>query len=111
MQVANCPEKKIAAGKSYIQALCKTVVSLQFRTSEQEAVKCMRGLLNSMIASVLSDKELVKELNHMAAHLKSIDEHPDQELSQERADAIFSTLFLFPFPLSFCVVNTLEENH
>ena len=46
----------------------------------------------------------------MAVHLKSIDVHPDQELSQERADAIFSMSFLFPFPLS-SVVNTLEENH
>ncbi|KAH7655972.1 Condensin complex subunit 3 protein [Dioscorea alata] len=105
-EVANCPEKKIAAGKSYIQALCKTVVSLQFRTSEQEAVKCMRGLLNSMIASVLSDKELVKELNHMAAHLKSIDEHPDKELSQEQADAIFSALELdVNFKMDMSVMN------
>ncbi|KAJ0987235.1 hypothetical protein J5N97_005591 [Dioscorea zingiberensis] len=93
-EVANCPEKKTAAGKSYIQALCRIAVSLQFRTSEQEAVKCMRGLLNSMIASVSSDKELVKELNRMAAHLRSIDEHPDQELPQEQADAIFRTLEL-----------------
>ena len=87
--MASFPEKKSAAGKSYILALCRIAVLIQFRQSEQEALKCMRGLLNVMIIFASSDKELVKELNQMAIHLKSLDKHPDQELSQEKATVIF----------------------
>jgi condensin complex subunit 3 len=51
----------------------------------------MRGLVNHLAASVASDKELVKELAQMAARLRSLDACPDEELSQDDADAIFST--------------------
>lgn len=64
---------------------------LRFRQSEQKAIKCMRGLVNYLAASVASDKELVKELTQMAARLRSLDACPDEELTQDEADAIFST--------------------
>jgi len=50
----------------------------------------MRGLVNSLAASVASDKELMKELAQMAARLRSLDACPDKELSQDEAEAIFS---------------------
>lgn len=51
----------------------------------------MRGLVNHLAASVASDKELAKELAQMAARLRSLDACPDEELSQDDADVIFST--------------------
>ncbi|EHA8590767.1 hypothetical protein COCNU_scaffold023732G000010 [Cocos nucifera] len=93
-QVASCPDKKTPAGKSYLSALCRIALLIQFRSSEQGAIKCMRGLLNSMIISLSTDKELVKELTRMAARLKSLDDHPDEELSQEQANVIFGKLGL-----------------
>lgn len=62
---------------------------LRFRKSEQKAIKCMRGLVNSLAASVASDKELVKELTQMAARLRSLDASPDEDLPQDEANAIF----------------------
>ncbi|XP_073014313.1 uncharacterized protein [Typha latifolia] len=91
-EVASCPEKKTPAGKAYVLALCRIAVMLQFRHSEQRAIKCMRGLFNPMISSVSADKELVKELTRMATRLKSLDEQPDEELSQDKIDAILGKL-------------------
>lgn len=85
------PDKKTAAGKAYILALCRIVVLINFRLAAQVAVKCMRGLLNGMIPLASSDKELVKELSRLASRLKSLDKHPDEELSQEQAAIIFGT--------------------
>ncbi|THU47350.1 hypothetical protein C4D60_Mb09t14560 [Musa balbisiana] len=93
-EVAGCPEKKTSAGKSYILALCRIAASINFRPSEQHAIKCMRGLLNGMITSVTRDKELVKELNLMAARLRSLDEHPDEGLSEDQSTALFGKLGL-----------------
>ncbi|KAL6839607.1 hypothetical protein ACP4OV_030546 [Aristida adscensionis] len=94
VEVANCPDKKTAAGKAYALALCKVVVLLRFRQSEQKAIKCMRGLVNSLATSVASDKDLVKELAQMAARLRSLDACPDEELAQDEADTIFKKLGL-----------------
>ncbi|RLN12501.1 hypothetical protein C2845_PM09G07030 [Panicum miliaceum] len=94
VEVASCPDKKTAAGKAYALALCKVAVLLRFRQSEQKAIKCMRGLVNSLAASVASDKELMKELAQMAARLRSLDACPDEELPQDEAEAIFKKLGL-----------------
>ncbi|XP_039845098.1 condensin complex subunit 3-like isoform X2 [Panicum virgatum] len=94
VEVASCPDKKTAAGKAYALALCKVAVLLRFRQSEQKAIKCMRSLVNSLAASVASDKELMKELAQMAAQLRSLDACPDKELSQDEAEAIFKKLGL-----------------
>ena len=76
--------------KAYALALCKVAVLLRFRQSEQKAIKCMRGLVNTLAASAASDKDLMKELAQMASRLKSLDESPEEELPQDQADAIFS---------------------
>uniref|UniRef100_A0A0D9WP01 Nuclear condensin complex subunit 3 C-terminal domain-containing protein n=1 Tax=Leersia perrieri TaxID=77586 RepID=A0A0D9WP01_9ORYZ len=94
VEVANCPDKKTAAGKAYCLALCKIVVLLRFRQSEQKAMKCMRGLVNALAASAASDKDLLKELTQMASRLRSLDEHPEEELQQDEADGIFKKLGL-----------------
>ncbi|GJN00126.1 hypothetical protein PR202_ga17289 [Eleusine coracana subsp. coracana] len=94
VEVANCPDKKTLAGKAYALAMCKVAVLLRFRQSEQKAIKCMRGLVNSLAALVASDKNLVKELAQMAARLKSLDAYPEEELPQDEADAIFNKLGL-----------------
>ncbi|OVA01866.1 Nuclear condensin complex subunit 3 [Macleaya cordata] len=93
-EVASFPTKKTSPEKSYISGLCKIAVLLQFRTSEQGAIKCMRGLLNHMAESVSTEKELVKELKQMAARLKALDKEPDQEFSQDQVDHIFGRLEL-----------------
>lgn len=94
LEVANCQDKKSAPGKAYAVALCKVAVLLRFRQSEQNAIKCMRGLVSTLAASAASDKDLVKELAQMASRLKSLDEHPEEELPQDQADAIFTKLGL-----------------
>ncbi|KAF0903653.1 hypothetical protein E2562_028356 [Oryza meyeriana var. granulata] len=94
VEVANCPDKKTAAGKAYCLALCKVVVLLRFQQSEQKAIKCMRGLVNALAASAASDKDLLKELTQMASRLRSLDEHPEEELPQDEAEEIFKKLGL-----------------
>ncbi|PKA62735.1 hypothetical protein AXF42_Ash018943 [Apostasia shenzhenica] len=79
-EVINCPDKKSSAGKSYISALCRVAILVQFRSVQQEAIKCMRALLSGMMASVSHDKELVRELNRMESRLKSIDMPTEQEV-------------------------------
>lgn len=71
-----------------MSGLVKIAVLLHFRSSEQVAVKFMRGLLNRVLESVRTDKELVKDLTRMAAQLEALDEQPDQALSQDQADLI-----------------------
>ncbi|KAI3943876.1 hypothetical protein MKW92_002439 [Papaver armeniacum] len=93
-EVASFPKKKTAAEKAYLAGLCKIAVLLHFRISEQGAIKCMRGLLKHMAAAVPTEKELVKELNKMAAHLKDLDKEPDKELSQDQANYIKGRLQL-----------------
>uniref|UniRef100_A0A0E0A7T0 Nuclear condensin complex subunit 3 C-terminal domain-containing protein n=1 Tax=Oryza glumipatula TaxID=40148 RepID=A0A0E0A7T0_9ORYZ len=94
VEVANCPDKKTAAAKAYCLALCKVAVLLRFRQSEQKAIKCMRGLINALAASASSDKDLMKELSQMASRLRSLDEHPEEELPQDEAEEIFKKLGL-----------------
>ncbi|KAI0516305.1 hypothetical protein KFK09_008977 [Dendrobium nobile] len=93
-EVVNYSEKKTSAAKSYLSALCRIVVLIQFRSEEQEAIKCMRGLMHGMISAISYDKDLVKELNLMAARLGSLDLQPDQDLPQDHAAAISEKLGL-----------------
>ncbi|GMH13269.1 hypothetical protein Nepgr_015110 [Nepenthes gracilis] len=93
-EVARFNTKKTSAEKSYASALCKCLVLLHFRSTEQRAIKLMRLLVNCMWDSISSEKELVKDLKHMAEHLKSLDTQPDQELLPDQADLIFGRLEL-----------------
>jgi len=85
--------KKTAAEKSYISALCKIIVLLHFRVSEQGAIKLMRVLLNRIVESVSHDKEVSKELTNLAGNLKSLDRSPDEELPQDQANTILGKIF------------------
>ncbi|KAK8937759.1 hypothetical protein KSP40_PGU004248 [Platanthera guangdongensis] len=91
-EVVNYPEKKSSAGKSYMAALCRISVLIQFKSEDQEAIKCMRGLIHGMISAIPTDKDLVKELSLMAARLRSLDLNPDLEIPQNHAAAIFEKL-------------------
>ncbi|KAM1061153.1 hypothetical protein FF1_025679 [Malus domestica] len=101
-EVATFGTKKTPAEKAYVSALCRVLVMLHFRLSEQEAIQLMRRLLILVVESVSAEKDLVKELRRMADHLKAQDRHPDQEMSQDQANLIFGKLEL-DFNLDFNV--------
>lgn len=68
------------------------LVLLHFRSSEQGAIELMKRLLICVIECVSSEKDIAKELKRMANHLKTADEHPDQEQLQNQAKLIFGTV-------------------
>lgn len=84
--------KKTAAEKAYVLALCKILVLLNLKPSEQNVIKLMRKLLSRVADSVSSEKELLKEVKQMLDHLKCLDASPSEELSQDEANSIFGTL-------------------
>ncbi|KAL0396425.1 UNVERIFIED_CONTAM: hypothetical protein Scaly_0090900 [Sesamum calycinum] len=90
IKVASFHAKKTAAEKAYLAALCRILVLLEFRVSEQGAIKLMRRILNRVITSVATEKELTKELWRMAERLQAIDRHPDEKLSTEQTDLILA---------------------
>ncbi|KAL0463328.1 UNVERIFIED_CONTAM: Condensin complex subunit [Sesamum latifolium] len=94
VEVASFHAKKTAAEKAYLSALCRILVLLEFRVSEQGAIKLMRRILNRVIASMATEKELTKELWRMAERLQAIDRHPDEKLSTEQTDLILGKLEL-----------------
>ncbi|WCJ25190.1 ARM repeat superfamily protein [Euphorbia peplus] len=91
-EVASFPSKKTAAEKSYISALSRILALLQFRSSEQAAVKLIRQLLNNVADSVSADKDLIKELKQVADRLKLLDSQPDEKLSQDQINLIMGRL-------------------
>ncbi|XP_021808720.1 condensin complex subunit 3 isoform X2 [Prunus avium] len=93
-EVATFSTKKTPAEKSYVSALCRILVLLHFRLSEQGAIQLIRRLLIRVAESVSAEKDLFKELRRMADHLKALDRHPDQEMSQDQANLIFGRLEL-----------------
>ncbi|XP_034710066.1 condensin complex subunit 3-like [Vitis riparia] len=104
-EVVSFHAKKTPAQKSYVSALCRVLVLLHFRLSEQGAIKLMRRLLNRVAESAFAEREVVKELKRMAERLKAIDREPDQELSQEQANCILGRLEL---ELNFDVDDSME---
>ncbi|KAI4307664.1 hypothetical protein L6164_030829 [Bauhinia variegata] len=86
IEVASFHSKKTAAEKSYVSALCRILVLLHFRLSEQGAIKFMRKLLTRVVECVLSEKDIMKELKRMAEHLATVDRQPDQEMLQDEAN-------------------------
>lgn len=86
--MASFNAKKTAAEKSYVAALCKILVSLQFRVSEQGVTKLMLRILSRLIRAVAAEKDLMKELRHMAERLKAIDKNPEEQLSPEESTSI-----------------------
>ncbi|XP_031491341.1 uncharacterized protein LOC116258361 [Nymphaea colorata] len=97
VEVLKCHVKRTAAGKSYILALCRVVVSLRFCPSQQDALKLMRMLLNQMVGYITSDNQVLKDLKSMATHLKTQDEDPDRLLSSEQIKILLGKLELDDF--------------
>ncbi|XP_027178343.1 condensin complex subunit 3 isoform X1 [Coffea eugenioides] len=93
-EVMGFPSNKTAAEKSYVSALCRILVLLHFRSSEQGPIKLMRQLLSCIAQSVVAERELLKELKEMASRLKAADRSPDQQLSSDQANHIFGRLEL-----------------
>lgn len=87
--------KKTPAERSFVSALCRILVLIQFRLSEQGAIKLMRRLLNNIFESVSTERDLVKELKRMSDRLTGLDKHPDEELSQDEANLIFGKFLTF----------------
>lgn len=91
-------EKKTAAEKAYVAALCKVLVLLHLKPSDQNVIKLLKKLLRLLADSVCSEKELLKEVKPVLEHLKSLDACPNEELTQDQANSIFGTLI-------FCLVH------
>lgn len=49
----------------------------------------MRRLLSRVCESVLSEKDILKELKLMAERLEGLDRNPDQDLSEDEVKYIF----------------------
>lgn len=94
VEVLSIHMKKTPAERSFVSALCRILVLIQFRLSEQGAIKLMRRLLNRIFESVSTERDLVKELKRMYDRLTGLDKHPDEELSQDEANLIFGRLEL-----------------
>ncbi|CAA7055710.1 unnamed protein product [Microthlaspi erraticum] len=92
IEMVSFKAKKTAAEKAYVLALCKILVLLNLKPSEQNVIKLMRRLLSRVADSVSSEKELLKEVKQMLDHLKCLDASPSEELSQDEANSIFETL-------------------
>ncbi|KAK2990733.1 hypothetical protein RJ640_003801 [Escallonia rubra] len=93
-EAASFHSKKTAAERSYLSAISRILFLLQFRPSEQGAVKLMRRLLKRVAESVSAEKELVKELKRMAERLRAVEKDPDQELLPDEAHLILERLEL-----------------
>lgn len=96
LKVANFRMTKKAAEKSYVSALCRILVQLHFRSSEQGAIKLMRRLLTRVAETIATEKDIVKELKRMAERLKAVDENPDKDLSLDEANVILGKLLPYP---------------
>ncbi|GFP96739.1 condensin complex subunit 3 [Phtheirospermum japonicum] len=94
VEVASFPGKKTAAEKSYIAALCRTLVLLQFRVSEQGVIKLMRRILSRVIVCVSAEKDLMKEMRQMTERLLAIDRNPNEKLLPEQTNLILEKLEL-----------------
>lgn len=92
IEMVSFKAKKTAAEKAYVLALCKTLVLLNLKSSEQNVMKLMKNLLSRVADSVCSEKDLLKEVKLVLEHLNSLDSTPSEELSQDEAKSIFESL-------------------
>lgn len=95
VKVTSFQSKKTASEKAYVSALCRILVLLQFRISEQGPVKFMKRLLCRVIECASSEKDLVKELKRMSERLMTVDNQPDQELMQDEVNLILGNSLFF----------------
>jgi len=108
--VASFQSKKTAAEKAYLSALCRTLVLLHFRISEQGPIKFMRKLIYRVVECVSSEKDLVKELKRMSERLRTVDSQPDQELLQDDVNLILGNSLIFSSNMFLKGMQYLEVN-
>ncbi|EOA15333.1 hypothetical protein CARUB_v10004038mg [Capsella rubella] len=92
IEMLSFKEKKTAAEKAYVAALCKILALLHLKPSEQNVIKLMKNLLSQLANSVCSEKELLKDVNPILEHLTPLDVCPSEKLTQDQANSIFETL-------------------
>nr|BAE98725.1 chromosome condensation protein -like [Arabidopsis thaliana] len=92
IEMLSFKEKKTAHEKAYVAALCKILVLLHLKPSEQNVTKLLKKLLSLLADSVRSEKDLLKEVKPVLQHLKSLDACPSEELTQDQANSIFEIL-------------------
>ncbi|EPS67472.1 hypothetical protein M569_07302 [Genlisea aurea] len=95
--------KKTAAERSYLGSLCRVLVLLEFRVSEQNAVKLLRRILNPVHLTVAADRDVAKELRRMAERLRAVDRTPDEMLSVDQCRIILGNVGAGKLELSFDV--------
>ncbi|XP_076908995.1 uncharacterized protein LOC143566095 [Bidens hawaiensis] len=91
-EILSFQKKKTAAEKTYVSAICKILVSLRFKQTEQVAVKLLRRLINRVTEAVSADKDIIKEMKQMCEHLKACDTSPDEPLQQEQGKLLLEKL-------------------
>lgn len=77
---------------------------LHFRVTEQGPIKLMRHLVNRVVESVSSERELAKELKQVAERLQTADKHQEQDLHPDQANLILGKALFIDF------VSTLTFN-
>ncbi|KAG7548302.1 Armadillo-type fold [Arabidopsis suecica] len=92
IEMLSFKEKKTAAEKAYVAALCKILGLLHLKPSDQNVTKLLKKLLSLLADSVCSEKELLKEVKPVLDHLKPLDACPSEELTQDQANSILETL-------------------
>ncbi|CAN7016164.1 unnamed protein product [Brassica oleracea var. botrytis] len=92
IEMVSFKAKKTAAEKAYVLALCKTLVLLNLKSSEQNVIRLIKIFLSRVADSAYSEKDLLKEVKLVLEHLKSLDDNPSEELSQDEAKSIFESL-------------------
>ncbi|CAH8277286.1 unnamed protein product [Arabidopsis lyrata] len=92
IEMLSFKEKKTAAEKAYVAALCKILVLLHLKPSDRNVTKLLKKLLSLLADSVCSEKELLKEVKPVLDHLKPLDACPSEELTQDQANSILETL-------------------
>lgn len=68
---------------------------LHLRLTDQGPIKLMRRLLNRVMESVSSERELVKELKRVAERLQTADKHQEQDLHPDQANLILGKACFF----------------
>eukprot|EP00250_Pteridium_aquilinum_P000880 c11059_g1_i1 orf=140-3382(+) len=92
VEVAGFPSQQSAAARSYLVMLSKALCSLEFRQSEQELIKCLRRLLDSIKETLKGDKQARKEIDNLELRLQAMDNTPEDILSDEQLKIILRNL-------------------
>ncbi|KAG0609362.1 hypothetical protein M758_8G178700 [Ceratodon purpureus] len=84
LEVKRSRKNTSASAKAYILQIARIATALEFRSTAQEEIKCMLQLLGPMMDAVAGDKVLLKELKEVHEYLKSMDNSPEEFLSDEQ---------------------------